>query len=121
MTDRIPLDDMTDDQLDALYERLEAVEATESQRQLATARKALASATVRAARAEDAMRHVMDLDVPDVAAALHPAYALGWKDALALARGVLDPAQRPLAATGSGAAAPSPPGGDAPSRAHSGP
>lgn len=99
MTDRIPLDDMTDDQLDALYERLEAVEATESQRQLATARKALASATVRAARAEDAMRHVMDLDVPDVAAALHPAYALGWKDALALARGVLGLAQRPSAST----------------------
>lgn len=52
MTDRIPLDDMTSDALDALYERLEAAEDTETQRQLATARKAFASATSRAARAE---------------------------------------------------------------------
>lgn len=58
MTDRIPLDAMTSDQLDALYEQLEAAEATEAQRQLATAREALASATTRAARAEAAIARV---------------------------------------------------------------
>ncbi len=58
MTDRIPLDDLTSDQLDALYERVEAAEETESQRQLATAREALASATTRAARAEAAIARV---------------------------------------------------------------
>lgn len=52
MTGRIPLDHLTSDALDALYEQLEAAEETESQRQLATAREALASATTRAARAE---------------------------------------------------------------------
>ncbi|UOB09111.1 hypothetical protein MQE23_08600 [Streptomyces sp. HP-A2021] len=58
MTDRIRLDDLTSDQLDQLYERLEAAEETESQRQLATAREALASATTRAARAEAAIARV---------------------------------------------------------------
>ncbi|MFG3276205.1 hypothetical protein [Streptomyces luteogriseus] len=52
MTDRIRLDDLTSDQLDALYELLDAAEESEAQRQLATAREALASATTRAARAE---------------------------------------------------------------------
>lgn len=58
MTDRIPLDHLTSDALDALYERLEAAEQTESQRQLATAREAFASATTRAARAEAAIARV---------------------------------------------------------------
>lgn len=58
MTDRIRLDDLTSDALDALYEQLEAAEQTESQRQLATAREALASATTRAARAEGALDRV---------------------------------------------------------------
>ncbi|MFF7837589.1 hypothetical protein ACFZC6_01945 [Streptomyces ossamyceticus] len=58
MTDRIPLDHLTSDALDALYEELEAAEQTESQRQLATAREALASATTRAARAEAALARV---------------------------------------------------------------
>ena len=52
MTDRIPLDHLTSDALDALYEQLEAAEESETQRQLANARDAFASATVRAARAE---------------------------------------------------------------------
>ncbi|MFI5473172.1 hypothetical protein ACIA6D_23395 [Streptomyces cacaoi] len=43
---------ITSDALDALYEQLEAAEDSESQRQLATAREALASAATRAARAE---------------------------------------------------------------------
>lgn len=58
MTDRISLDAMTSDALDALYEQLEAAEQTESERQLATAREALASATTRAARAEAALARV---------------------------------------------------------------
>jgi hypothetical protein len=58
VTDRIRLDDLTSDALDALYEQLEAAEQTESQRQLATAREALASATTRAARAEAAIARV---------------------------------------------------------------
>ena len=61
MSDRIPLDHLTSDALDALYERLDAAEETESQRQLATAREALASATVRAARAEAAVARVRAL------------------------------------------------------------
>lgn len=61
MTDRIRLDDLTSDQYDALCERLEAAEGTESQRQLAVAREALASATVRAARAEEISRSQLDL------------------------------------------------------------
>ncbi|MEH0552548.1 hypothetical protein [Streptomyces sp. B21-101] len=52
MTDRHTVNTITSDALDALYEQLEASEASESQRQLATARQALASATTRAARAE---------------------------------------------------------------------
>lgn len=52
MTDRHTVDTITSDALDALYEQLEAAEATETQRQLAVAREALASATLRAARAE---------------------------------------------------------------------
>ncbi|MEV7793383.1 hypothetical protein AB0O68_15530 [Streptomyces sp. NPDC087512] len=58
MTDRIPLDNLTSDALDALYEQLDAAEAGEAQRQLATAREALASATTRAARAEAALARV---------------------------------------------------------------
>ena len=61
MTDRIPLDHLTSDALDALYERLEAAEETESQRQLAVAREAFASATVRAARAAAAIARVRTL------------------------------------------------------------
>lgn len=61
MTDRISLDAMTSDALDALYEQLEAAEQAESQRQLATAREALASATTRAARAEAALTRVQAL------------------------------------------------------------
>jgi hypothetical protein len=59
VNDRIPLDHLTSDALDALYERLEAAEETETQRQLATVRKAFAAATVRAARAEAAITHVL--------------------------------------------------------------
>lgn len=61
MTGRIPLDHLTSDALDALYEQLEAAEQTESERQLATAREALASATTRAARAEAALARVRAL------------------------------------------------------------
>ncbi|MFM9589847.1 hypothetical protein ACKI1J_15010 [Streptomyces scabiei] len=61
MTDRIPLDHLTSDALDALYEQLEAAEQTESERQLATAREALASATTRAARAEVTVARVQAL------------------------------------------------------------
>jgi hypothetical protein len=64
VTDRIPLDHLTSDALDALYEQLEAAEETESQRQLATAREALASATIRAARAEAAIARVRALHQP---------------------------------------------------------
>ncbi|MFE1192895.1 hypothetical protein ACFW6E_08850 [Streptomyces olivaceoviridis] len=58
MTDRIPPDLLTSDALDALYEQLEAAKATETQRQLAVAREALASATTRAARADAAIARV---------------------------------------------------------------
>jgi hypothetical protein len=47
MTHRIPLDDLTSDQLDQLYDRLEFTEAT-----LARMRDRAEVATVRAARAE---------------------------------------------------------------------
>lgn len=57
---RLTVDTITSDQLDALYDRLEAAEETESQRQLATAREALASATVRAAKAERAVNLLAD-------------------------------------------------------------
>ncbi|MFE9491484.1 hypothetical protein ACFYNF_34445 [Streptomyces sp. NPDC006641] len=52
MTDRIPLGDLTSDQLDALYEQLEAAEETELARRLAVCDEAFASAAVRAAQAE---------------------------------------------------------------------
>src|SRR5690606_4306437 len=55
MTRRHTVDTITSDALDALYDQLEAAEAGEAQRQLATARKAMASATTRAARAETAL------------------------------------------------------------------
>ncbi|MFF5404587.1 hypothetical protein ACFY8K_16900 [Streptomyces misionensis] len=61
MTDRIPLDHLTSDALDALYEQLEAAEASETQRQLTAARKAFASATTRAARAEATISRVRAL------------------------------------------------------------
>ncbi|MFK0062648.1 hypothetical protein ACIQTN_25900 [Streptomyces werraensis] len=61
MTDRHTVDSITSDALDALYEQLEAAEAGEAQRQLATAREALASATTRAARAEAALARVRAL------------------------------------------------------------
>ena len=64
MTERIPLDEMTSDQLDALYELLEAAEGTESQRQLAGCREAFASATGRAAKAEVALERVRALHQP---------------------------------------------------------
>jgi septal ring factor EnvC (AmiA/AmiB activator) len=65
VTDRIRLDDLTSDQLDALYEQLDAAEESEAQRQLATAREALASATTRAARAEAAVARVRALHHQD--------------------------------------------------------
>ncbi|WP_331756332.1 hypothetical protein OHA04_45475 (plasmid) [Streptomyces sp. NBC_01590] len=52
MTQRISLANFTNDQLDALYERLEAAEETELARQLTTCDEAFASATFRAAKAE---------------------------------------------------------------------
>jgi len=55
---------ITDDALTALYERLDAAEASETQRQLAVARDALASATARAARAEAALDRVRALHQP---------------------------------------------------------
>lgn len=58
MTSRHTVDSITSDALDALYEQLDAAEAGEAQRQLATAREALASATTRAARAEAAVARV---------------------------------------------------------------
>ncbi|MBZ6250538.1 hypothetical protein KVH27_19420 [Streptomyces olivaceus] len=58
MADRHTVDTITSDALDALYEQLAAAEAGEAQRQLATAREALASATTRAARAEAALVRV---------------------------------------------------------------
>ncbi|MCX5239764.1 hypothetical protein OG824_31645 [Streptomyces prunicolor] len=57
MTDRHTVDTITADALNALYEQLEAAEETEAQRQLATAREALASATNRAASAEAQAKH----------------------------------------------------------------
>ncbi|MFI5880870.1 hypothetical protein [Streptomyces sp. NPDC051554] len=57
MADRHTIDTITTDALNALYEQLEAAEETESQRQLATAREALASATTRAASAEAQAEH----------------------------------------------------------------
>ncbi|MFF0512458.1 hypothetical protein [Streptomyces sp. NPDC004250] len=61
MTSRHTVDSITSDALDALYEQLDAAEAGEAQRQLATAREALASATTRAARAEAALEQVRAL------------------------------------------------------------
>ncbi|MFI2426534.1 hypothetical protein ACH5A7_20965 [Streptomyces sp. NPDC018955] len=61
MTDRHTVDTITSDALDALYEQLEAAEDSETQRQLATAREALASATTRAARAEAAIARARQL------------------------------------------------------------
>lgn len=58
MTIRHTVDTLTSDALDALYEQLEAAEAGETRRQLATAHEALASATTRAARAEAAIARV---------------------------------------------------------------
>jgi hypothetical protein len=55
VTGRHTVNTITSNALDALYEQLEAAEAGEAQRQLATAREALASATTRAARAEAAL------------------------------------------------------------------
>lgn len=61
MTERLSVNDITSDQLDALYEQIEAAERTEAQRQLAAAREAFASATVRAAKAEAALDRVRQL------------------------------------------------------------
>lgn len=65
---RIPLDDLTSDALDALYDRLEAAESTEQARQLGTCREAFASATSRAARAEARVRE-LEADLTALAAA----------------------------------------------------
>ncbi|MFE0845308.1 hypothetical protein [Streptomyces rochei] len=65
MTDRIPLDSLTSDALEALYEQLDAAEAGEAQCQLATAREALASATTRGARAEAAIARLRQLHQRD--------------------------------------------------------
>ncbi|MYX67288.1 hypothetical protein K388_05015 [Streptomyces sp. KhCrAH-43] len=59
MTDRIPLDDLTSDALDALYEQLEAAQQTELARQLTTCNEAYASATLRAAQAGAALDRVL--------------------------------------------------------------
>ncbi len=64
MTGRHTVNTITSDALDALYEQLEAAEAGEAQRQLATAREALASATTRAARAEAALASARALHRP---------------------------------------------------------
>jgi hypothetical protein len=85
MNDRHTVDSLTSDALDALYERLEAAEDTESQRQLAAAREALASATIRATRAEverdGAYRERAHLVA--YAAALHPSH-IGYTDPAAI-------------------------------------
>jgi hypothetical protein len=64
VTDRHTVNTITSNALDALYEQLEAAQETESQRQLATAREALASATTRAARAEAALASARALHRP---------------------------------------------------------
>jgi hypothetical protein len=85
MNDRHTVDSLTSDALDALYERLEAAEDTESQRQLAAAREALASATIRATRAEverdGAYRERAHLVA--LLAALHPSH-IGYTDPAAI-------------------------------------
>lgn len=84
MTDRIPLDHLTSDALDALYEQLEAAEQTESERQLATAREALASATTRAAHVEATIARVQALaDRWDNALGIDKTYARALHAALA--------------------------------------
>lgn len=60
MTDRHTVETITADALNALYEQLDAAEATESERQLAAAREALASATTRAASAEAQVKHWLE-------------------------------------------------------------
>jgi hypothetical protein len=61
MSDRHTADTITDDALDALYEQLDAAEASEAQQQLATVREAFAAATTRAARAQAALDRVRAL------------------------------------------------------------
>ncbi|MFE1111294.1 hypothetical protein ACFW5U_36170 [Streptomyces rochei] len=93
MTDRIPLDSLTGDALEALYEQLDAAQAGEAQRQLATAREALASATTRAARAEAAIARVRAA-LPPYTAPVHGdtsrGMQIGWDRARATAIAALD-------------------------------
>ncbi|MFD5709513.1 hypothetical protein ACFWHW_03810 [Streptomyces pharetrae] len=76
MNDRHTVDTITSDALDALYEQLEAAEESETQRQLATAREALASAIVRAARAEATLGRVREVATRWQAVAANKADAL---------------------------------------------
>jgi len=91
---RLTVDTITSDQLDALYERLEAAEQTESQRQLATAREALASATTRAARAEAAIARVRAVPrLPHTSQQtgdLGRAYTRGWESVISAIDAALD-------------------------------
>lgn len=93
MNQRIRLDDMTDDQLDALYERLEAAEAKLAAAR--TARRRVSSALI-------AVAPLLEQPYPD-----DPRWT-PWtrfvQPALRELRDALLPAQRPSAATGSGAA-----------------
>lgn len=100
MTDRIPLDHLTSDALDALYEQLEAAEQTESERQLARAREALASATTRAARAEAAIARVRAVPrLPHTSQQtgdLGRAYTRGWESVISAIDAALDqPKEQP--------------------------
>jgi hypothetical protein len=58
MADRHTVDTITSDALDALYESLEAAQASELNRQLQNADAAFASATVRAAKADHTLARV---------------------------------------------------------------
>ncbi|MDN3244123.1 hypothetical protein [Streptomyces sp. ZSW22] len=101
MTIRHTVDSITSDALDALYEQLDAAEAGEPQRQLATAREALASATTRAARAEAAIARVRAA-LPPYTAPVHGdtsrGIQIGWdraRDAVLAALDGEQPAPEP--------------------------
>lgn len=73
MADRHTVETITSDALNALYEQLAVAEETESQRQLAAAREAVASATIRAASAEASLERMVER----LAAAIGQAYLDG--------------------------------------------
>ncbi|WP_322501796.1 hypothetical protein TR631_33740 [Streptomyces rochei] len=93
MTIRHTVDSITSDALDALYDQLDAAEAGEAQRELATAREALASATTRAARAEAAIARVRAA-LPLYTAPVHGdtsrGMQIGWDRARETALAALD-------------------------------